>query len=150
MSKKRRNNGRSKHGRGHVRLFATVILSSLPCVELHVFTMFCLYVQVKRVRCEASGVLVAKDKAIKRFIVRNIVDASAIRDIQEASSIESECYLTCGASVICPVKLFSTSSIRPLVCICKVCAFPPNGLDQIIIINFYGRICSWRAECYSG
>lgn len=39
-------------------------------------------------RCEASGVLVAKDKAIKRFIVRNIVDASAIRDIQDSSQIE--------------------------------------------------------------
>ena len=48
--------------------------------------------QVKRVRCEASGVLVAKDKAIKRFIVRNIVDASAIRDIQDSSVIESECH----------------------------------------------------------
>lgn len=29
-----------------------------------------------------------KDKAVKRFIVRNIVDASAIRDIQDASLIE--------------------------------------------------------------
>ena len=46
--------------------------------------------QVKRVRCEASGVLVAKDKAIKRFIVRNIVDASAIRDIQDSSILEGE------------------------------------------------------------
>ena len=46
--------------------------------------------QVKRVRCEASGVLVAKDKAIKRFIVRNIVDASAIRDIQDSSILEGK------------------------------------------------------------
>ena len=51
--------------------------------------------QVKRVRCESSGVLVPKDKAIKRFIVRNIVDASAIRDIQDASVLEGElCYVT--------------------------------------------------------
>ena len=41
-------------------------------------------------RCESSGVLVPKDKAIKRFIVRNIVDASAIRDIQDASVLEGQ------------------------------------------------------------
>ena len=62
MTKKRRANGRNKPAgsRGHVR----------------------------RVRCEASGVLVPKDKAVKRFLVRNIVDASAIRDIQDVSTID--------------------------------------------------------------
>lgn len=49
-----------------------------------------LFKQVKRVRCEASGVLVPKDKAVKRFIVRNIVDASAIRDIQDSSVFDGE------------------------------------------------------------
>jgi hypothetical protein len=53
-------------------------------------TEFAAGVQVRRVRCEASGVMVPKDKAIKRFIVRNIVDASAIRDIQDSSVFDGE------------------------------------------------------------
>ena len=40
--------------------------------------------QVKRVFCESSGALVPKDKAVKRFIVRNIVESAAIRDLQES------------------------------------------------------------------
>ncbi len=58
--------------------------------------------QVKRVRCEASGVLVPKDKAIKRFIVRNIVDASAIRDIQDSSVFDGEqlAAAACSAAAI--------------------------------------------------
>merc|ERR1712048_349324 len=62
MVKKRRHSGRNKPAgaRGHVR----------------------------RVRCETSGCLVPKDKAVKRYIVRNIVDASALRDLQESSVID--------------------------------------------------------------
>ncbi|KAL7572548.1 hypothetical protein ACA910_000370 [Epithemia clementina (nom. ined.)] len=60
MTVKRRAHGRNKTGRGHV----------------------------KRVRCVSTGKAIPKDKAIKRFIVRNIVDASSLRDIKEASAYQ--------------------------------------------------------------
>lgn len=44
---------------------------------------------VQYVRCSNCGRVVGKDKAVKRFLVRNIVESAAIRDMTDASAYES-------------------------------------------------------------
>ncbi|EPR79571.1 Ribosomal protein S26e [Spraguea lophii 42_110] len=60
MTKKRSNNGRSKKNRGHTR-----------CV-----------------RCEHCSAMVPNDKAIKKFVVRSVIDAASLDDLKIATIYE--------------------------------------------------------------
>ena len=65
MPSKRRNNGRAKKNKG----------------------------RSKTVRCQQSGCMVAKDKAIKRFHMRNLVDGSSRRDIKENYAYDQDTFV---------------------------------------------------------
>lgn len=64
MPSKRRNNGRNKKNRGHV----------------------------KNVVCCTSNRLVPKDKAISKFVIREIIDASSKEDIKKQCGLAFDGY----------------------------------------------------------
>merc|ERR1711998_11434 len=97
MTKKRRNNGRNKKNRGHV----------------------------KRVVCCLSGKHIPKDKSVKRFVVRNIVEASAMRDIRDVACTRTTCCQRCTTSSTTPLRL-------PSITVLSVCG--PGRLVATVLL----------------
>ena len=79
MTSKRRNHGRNKHGRGHVKYVRCTNCSK--CVPKDKGGADFLFSEIENTNLR-SYICV---QAIRKFVIRNIVEAAAVRDISEAS-----------------------------------------------------------------
>ena len=64
------------------------------------------------------SVSLLQDKAIKKFVIRNIVEAAAIRDLSEASVYESESMRY--VCVMCVIERFSSFRLSSPKALCQV------------------------------
>jgi len=77
--------------KGHLQYYIqfNLLYSTLQyLIPLSFYPHIHIYIYKKHYRCASTGKAIPKDKAIKRFVVRNIVDASSLRDIKEASAYQ--------------------------------------------------------------
>ena len=92
MTFKRRNGGRNKHGRGHVKYIRCTNCSKVTFqgknFPLTKFENGNLETRGKHLYQDSLIVknliqACPKDKAVRKFVIRNIVEAAAVRDISE-------------------------------------------------------------------
>lgn len=134
MPKKRRNGGRNRHGRGHGRL---VDCSHCMCKPAKASggQRAQSVLEVKPCPCLA----VLQDKAIGRFMVRNMVDAGGLNDLKAASAFERE-FLFPGDFAAQARKEYTTR--HPLSRSLRA----PEALQQELLLRFVRGALAHRAR----